>query len=62
MDCASSRSMTDRKFALERCRDVGAFLTTAESVILGLTADAAHPKFRGHQKLCFEKSADTGLL
>lgn len=62
VDCASSRSMTDRKFALDRCREVGAFLTTAECVILGLTADAAHPKFRELQKLCMDKSADTGLL
>ena len=46
VDCCSSRSMTDRKFALERLRDVGAFLTTSECVILGLAPDAAHPKFK----------------
>ena len=30
VDCCSSRSMTDRKYALERLRDIGAYLTTSE--------------------------------
>ena len=62
VDCCSSRSMTDRKFALERLRDVGAFLTTSECVILGLAPDAAHPKFKQIQKLVMHSAADTGLL
>merc|ERR1719289_838064 len=62
VDCVSSRSMTDRKFALERLRQVGAFLTTSECVILGLAPDAAHPTFRGLQKLVMEQAMDTGLL
>ena len=62
VDCCSSRSMTDRKFALERLRDVGAFLTTSESVILGLAPDAAHPKFKQIQKLVMHSASDTGLL
>lgn len=62
VDCCSSRSMTDRKFALERIRDMGAFLTTSECIILGLTADSAHPKFKGLQKLVFETAQDTGLV
>ena len=62
VDCCSSRSMTDRKFALERLRDIGAFLTTSECVILGLAPDAAHPKFKQIQKLVMHSAADTGLL
>ncbi len=62
VDCCSSRSMTDRKYALERLRGVGAFLTTAECVILGLAPDAAHPNFKQIQKLVMHSAADTGLL
>merc|ERR1719348_2773229 len=46
VDCVSSRSMTDRKYALDRLKSSGAFLTTSECMILGLAPDAAHPKFR----------------
>ncbi|TRY68851.1 hypothetical protein TCAL_03214 [Tigriopus californicus] len=62
VDCCSSRSMTDRKYAFERLRDMGAFLTTSECVILGLTADSAHPKFKALQKLVYNPAPDTGLL
>merc|ERR1712173_139025 len=62
VDCVSSRSMTDRKFSLDRLRQSGAFLTTSETVILGFAPDAAHPKFKGLQKLVMEPSKDTGLL
>jgi len=61
VDCASSRSMVDRRFALERLRQVGAFLTTSECIILGLAPDAANPKFKGLQKLVMEPALDTGL-
>merc|ERR1719427_1136097 len=61
VDCASSRSMVDRRFALERLRQVGAFLTTSECIILGLAPDAANPKFTGLQKLVMEPALDTGL-
>lgn len=62
VDCVSSRSMTDRKFSLDRLRQSGAFLTTSETVILGFAPDAAHPKFKGLQKLVMEPAQDTGLL
>ena len=62
VDCCSSRSLTDRKYAFERLRDVGAFLTTSECVILGLAPDAAHPKFRQIQKLVMNSALDTDLL
>lgn len=62
VDCVSSRSMTDRKVALERLKQVGAFLTTSECVILGLAPDAAHPSFRGLQKLVMVPAWDTGIV
>jgi len=62
VDCVSSRSQTDRRFALARLRDVGAFLTTSECVILGLAPDSAHPKFKGLQKIIMTSAPDTGLL
>lgn len=61
VDCASSRSMTDRRFALERLRQVGAFLTTSECIILGLAPDSSLPKFKGLQKLVMETALDTGI-
>jgi nicotinamidase-related amidase len=62
VDCCSSRSMTDRKFAFEALREAGAYLTTSERIILGLAPDAAHPKFRQLQKLVMDSAADTGLV
>ena len=62
VDCVSSRSMTDRKFSLDRLRQSRAFLTTSETVILGFAPDAAHPKFKGLQKLVMHPALDTGLL
>jgi len=62
VDCASSRSEVDRRFALARLRDVGAFLTTSECIILGLAADSAHPKFKGLQKIVMKSAPSTGLL
>ncbi len=61
VDCCSSRSLTDRKFAFEAIKEAGGFLTTSERIILGLAPDAAHPKFRQLQKLVMDKAADTGL-
>merc|ERR1712154_226435 len=62
VDCCSSRSMTDRKFAFEALREAGAYLTTSERIILGLAPDAAHPKFRQLQKLVMDLGEDTGLV
>ena len=50
------------RFALARLRDVGAHLTTSEGVILGLAPDAAHPKFKGLQKIVMKPAANTGLF
>ncbi|CAM1310243.1 ISOC2 (predicted) [Pycnogonum litorale] len=62
VDACSSRNMVDRMYAFERMKNCGAFLTTSESIILGLVGDSAHPKFKEVQKLIVEKSPDSGLL
>ncbi|KAH9426412.1 isochorismatase domain-containing protein 2-like [Dermatophagoides pteronyssinus] len=62
VDACSSRSMVDRMFAFERMKQAGAWLTTSESVILGLVADASNPKFRDVQKLILQTAPDSGLL
>ena len=61
-DAVSSRSMVDRMFALERMRQSGVFITTSESVILGLMDGSEHPLFRDVQKLIIPKAPDSGLL
>lgn len=62
VDCCSSRSLTDRKYAFEAIKEAGGFLTTSERIILGLAPDAAHPKFRQLQKLVMNSAEDTGLI
>ncbi|XP_026854976.2 isochorismatase domain-containing protein 2 [Electrophorus electricus] len=61
-DAVSSRSPTDRLFALSRLKQSGAFLTTTEGVLLQLVQDAKHPNFKEIQKLLTHPSPDTGLL
>ncbi|KAK3870723.1 hypothetical protein Pcinc_024074 [Petrolisthes cinctipes] len=62
VDACSSRSMVDRMYSFERMRDSGAFLTTSESVILGLAGGSSHPSFKQLQKVIWESAPDTGLL
>uniref|UniRef100_A0A1I7ZAP1 Isochorismatase domain-containing protein 1 n=1 Tax=Steinernema glaseri TaxID=37863 RepID=A0A1I7ZAP1_9BILA len=62
VDAVSSRSTTDRMFALKQLEQAGAVLTTSECVILGLVGDSAHPKFREVQKLIMQSAPNTGLL
>uniref|UniRef100_A0AC34QQH4 Isochorismatase-like domain-containing protein n=1 Tax=Panagrolaimus sp. JU765 TaxID=591449 RepID=A0AC34QQH4_9BILA len=61
-DAVSSRSMTDRVFALKGMQNAGAILTTSECVILGLLGGADHPQFRAVQKIIMQSAPDTGLL
>ncbi|XP_062848609.1 isochorismatase domain-containing protein 2 isoform X2 [Trichomycterus rosablanca] len=61
-DAVSSRSQTDRLFALSRLKQSGAFLTTTEGVLLQLVQDAKHPSFKEIQKLLAHPSPDTGLI
>ncbi|XP_074661430.1 isochorismatase domain-containing protein 2-like isoform X1 [Tubulanus polymorphus] len=62
VDASSSRSLVDRKYAFDRMKDAGAFLTTSESMILGLCRNAKHPKFRDIQKIIWDSAPDSGLL
>ncbi|KAL5017701.1 hypothetical protein ScPMuIL_005216 [Solemya velum] len=62
VDASSSRSMVDRMFAFKRMQDAGAVLTTSESMLLALTRDSAHPKFKEIQKLIWTPAPDSGLL
>ncbi|VUZ48692.1 unnamed protein product [Hymenolepis diminuta] len=61
-DAVSSRNYTDRMIALERMRQSGVFITTAESAILGLVEGSEHPKFKDLQKLIIPKGPDSGLF
>ena len=49
-------------YAFEHMRQAGAFLTTYESIVLQLTQDAGHPKFKQIQPFIKTSAADTGLL
>jgi hypothetical protein len=49
-------------YAFDHMRQAGAFLTTFESIVLQLTKDAGHPKFKQIQQLIKTSAADTGLL
>ncbi|CAF0918248.1 unnamed protein product, partial [Brachionus calyciflorus] len=62
VDAVSSRSLVDRKYAIERMKQSGAFLTTSESIVFQLCKNANHPKFKEIQKLIKHPSHDTGLL
>ena len=61
-DAASSRTQTDRHFALERMRAIGAFVNTTESVILSLVGDAKHPKFKEVQAIIKDLEQSTELV
>ena len=62
VDGCSSRSMVDRLYSFERMKAAGAWLTTSESVILGLLGNSTHPKFKEVQKLIIESAPDSGLV
>ncbi|XP_012943486.2 isochorismatase domain-containing protein 2, partial [Aplysia californica] len=62
VDACSSRNLVDRMYAFQRMREVGAHLTTSESVLLALVQDAAHPKFKQMQKVFWDPAPDSGLL
>ena len=61
-DGCSSRSPTDRLFAIDRLRQMGAVITTYESVLFQLINDKNHDKFKEIQALVKGQSPDTGLL
>jgi nicotinamidase-related amidase len=45
-DCAMSRSLEDRKYALERLRDLGCTINTSESVIFKFMKGKEHANFK----------------
>lgn len=49
-------------YAFDHMKQAGAFLTTFESIVLQLTRDASHEKFKQIQQLIKTSAADTGLL
>merc|ERR1719471_232338 len=61
VDCCSSRSRVDRTFAYDRMKQMGAWLTTSESVLLSLVADSRLPQFKMIQELIRDKSKEAGL-
>lgn len=61
-DAVSSRSQVDRLYGLATMRQMGAFVTTSETVLLQIMGDAAHPKFRQAQKLIKTSAPDSNLL
>jgi hypothetical protein len=50
-DCAGSRKLNDKKFALKRAAFEGAALTTYEAVLMELLAGSGHPSFRAVSSL-----------
>lgn len=60
-DASSSRSNTDRTFAMQRLREAGAILTTTESVLFQLIADKNHAQFKEIQSLVKSLPPDAGL-
>nr|CAB3256965.1 isochorismatase domain-containing protein 2, mitochondrial-like [Phallusia mammillata] len=61
-DGVSSRSQVDRLFALATMRQMGAFITTSETVLLQMMGDSKHPKFKEAVKLIGTTAPDSGLL
>ncbi|TRY73288.1 hypothetical protein TCAL_00897 [Tigriopus californicus] len=61
-DACSSRTQTDRQLALERMKQIGAFINSTESVILSLAGDAAHPQFKQIQTLIKTLNPSTDLV
>lgn len=49
-------------YAFDHMRQAGAYVTTFESIVLQLTQDAGHPKFKEIQQYIKTSAADTGLV
>mmetsp|Transcript_4152 Transcript_4152/g.14659 ORF Transcript_4152/g.14659 Transcript_4152/m.14659 type:complete len:175 (+) Transcript_4152:19-543(+) len=61
-DGTSSQNVSDRKFAFDRLRQSGAYVTTYESVLFQLLRDAKHPSFKSVQPIFKTPRVDNGLL
>ncbi|KAK3930407.1 Isochorismatase domain-containing protein 1 [Frankliniella fusca] len=60
-DACTSRTQEDRILAFERLRQMGCFITTAETVIFKLLGDKEHPKFSAIRPLFKSTTNYTGL-
>jgi len=61
-DGCSSRSQTDRTFALRRLEKAGCIVTTYESLVLQLIRHKDHPQFKAIQGLIKILPPDSGLI
>ena len=62
-DAVSSRTQTDRQLALGRMDKVGAFVTTTETVLMGLLGSKCHPEYKSIEKKIREVPEEpTGLV
>mmetsp|Transcript_4053 Transcript_4053/g.6242 ORF Transcript_4053/g.6242 Transcript_4053/m.6242 type:complete len:202 (+) Transcript_4053:76-681(+) len=52
MDAISSQRQFDRYIAMERFKQLGAHLTTSESILFQLMGSASHPSFKEVSALC----------
>jgi nicotinamidase-related amidase len=50
-DAVGSRQKVDFDFALDRLKQGGVFITSVEAILLELTRDSKHPKFKSISKL-----------
>lgn len=55
-DCALSRVVEDRKFALKRLEKMGCIISTSENLLFKLMRDKNHPKFNEIRKLVSQPS------
>uniref|UniRef100_A0A915DYF3 Isochorismatase domain-containing protein 1 n=1 Tax=Ditylenchus dipsaci TaxID=166011 RepID=A0A915DYF3_9BILA len=62
VDAVSSRSPTDRKYALKQLKSFGANLTTAECLMFDAVKDTSNPHFEKMKQIFLENPPDTGLL
>lgn len=56
-DCALSRTVDDRKFALKRLHEMGCIVSSSENVIFKLMRDKNHPSFNEIRKLVSEPAS-----
>ncbi|XP_059174107.1 isochorismatase domain-containing protein 1-like isoform X2 [Physella acuta] len=61
-DAVSSRNQVDRIFAFERFRQMGAYVTTSEAILLQLVGDKDHPQFKEIQGLIKVLPPGSGLI
>lgn len=61
VNAISSRTQTDRILGLSRCKQAGAYLTTAECLVFQMLGDAKHPKFKEVSKFVREPMPDSDI-